>query len=599
MRGLLAALALALLAPDATALAAAPGHQVLVVYSTRRDAQVALVGERDLPRLIEEGLGGRLDYYAEFIDPARFGDPAYQSALAEFLRLKYVDHRFDLVVSIGDDALKFVGSHRDVFDGSPPLVFYGTSARVSRPANATGVVAEVNLAGSVALASTLDPDLAHVFVVNGSDGGDVQFEKLARAQLARFAPRLDIVYLIGLPSKELDGVLRSLPAHSAVYYLAVNQDKTGQYFHPLQYLDRVVAAAGAPTYSWVDSTMGRGVVGGSLKSQSAQMAAVAGAALRVLRGEAADSVPVAVRDLNVVQVDWRQLKRWGLSESTVPQGATVLFRDPTLLERYRPYVLTALVLLFAQTVLIALLLVQRARRRRAEARLIESQGRLRASYERIRDLGARLLHSQETERAYIARELHDDVSQQLALIEMDVKLLGSGGNTADRGFAAEALTRVQETGRSIRELSHRLHPARLRLIGLVGALNGLQAEVSHSGIQVTFTHENIPASLPPDLTLCLFRVAQETLQNAIKYSKATRVDVRLAGTPGALTLTAVDDGVGFDVGGAWSRGLGLLSMRERVEAIGGGLRIDSTPGAGTRLEVTVPLDAGRADSVAV
>ncbi len=598
MRALLLAAALASIAPDTVTFAADQQRQVLVVYSTRRDAQIALVGERDLPRLLEDGLGGRLDYYAEFVDPARFTDASYQSALAEFLRLKYVDHRFDLVISIGDEALKFVGSHRSVFDGSPPLVFYSTSPGGSKPANATGVVAQVNLADTVTLAATLDPKLAHVFVVNGSDAGDIDFEKLARAQLARFASRLDIVYLIGLPAPELDSALRSLPPHSAVYYLAVNQDKTGQYFHPLKYLDRVTAAASAPTYSWVDSTMGRGVVGGSLKSQPAQIAAVASAAVRVLRGEAADSVPVAVRDLNVVQVDWRQLRRWGLDESTVPEGASVLFREPTLLERYRPYVFSALVLVFAQTALIALLLVQRARRRRAEERLIESQGRRRASYERIRDLGARLLHSQETERAHIARELHDDVSQQLALVEMDVKLLGSGGGT-DQEFAAEALSRVQEAGRSIRDLSHRLHPAKLRLVGLVGALKGLQAEVSHSGIEVTFTPDNVPASLPPELTLCLFRVTQEVLQNAVKYSAARRVDVRLTGAAGVLTLTAVDDGVGFDVAAAWGRGLGLLSMRERVEAAGGDLRIDSTPGTGTRVEVTLALDASRADSVAV
>jgi signal transduction histidine kinase len=597
MGALLLAAALASFVQDGRAPVPETQRQILVVYSTRRDAQVALVGERDLPRLLEAGMGGRIDYYAEFIDPARFGDSSYQTALADFLRLKYTDHRFDLVLAIGDDALKFVSAHRDVFAASPPVVFYGTARDMPRPPNATGVVAESNLAGSVALAAALDPKLTHVFVINGFDTGDVAFEKIARAQLARFTPRLDIVYLIGMPTKDLEAVLRTLPAHSAVYYLAVNQDSTGQFFHPLQYLDRVVAAANAPTYSWVDSTMGRGVVGGSLKSQGAQMAAVAEMALRVLRGEAADTIPVSVRDLNVTEVDWHQLERWGLSESAVPAGATVLFREPTAWQRYRPYISTALAVLFAQTVLIAALLVHRSRRRRAEERLIESQGRLRTSYERIRDLGARLLQAQESERAHLARELHDDVSQQLALIEMDVKLLGSGGSP-DSSLAAEALTRVQDVGRSIRELSHRLHPAKLRLVGLVAALKGLQAEMSHSGLDVTFAHDNVPASLSPDLTLCLFRVTQEALQNAVKYSRARHVTVRLAGSPTGLTLTTVDDGVGFDVTAVWGRGLGLMSMRERVEAIGGGLHIDSAPGAGTRLEVNVPLDA-RADSVAV
>ena len=135
--------------------------------------------------------------------------------------------------------------------------------------------------------------------------------------------------------------------------------------------------------------------------------------------------------------------------------------------------------------------------------------------------------------------------------------------------------------------------------GLVDLHVHVYEGASHYGIEVTFTHENVPASLPPDLTLCLFRVAQEALQNAVKYSHARRVTLRLAGGPDSLVLSAVDDGTGFDVTGAWGRGLGLVSMRERVEAVGGVLQIQSSPGAGTRLEVTVPLGVGHAESVAV
>src|SRR5204863_9516238 len=83
-------------------------RQVLVVYSTRRDAQLALIGERELPRVLEDGLARRLDYYAEFVDPVRFPDPAYQAALGTFLRLKYRDHQFEVIIAIGDEAEAFV-----------------------------------------------------------------------------------------------------------------------------------------------------------------------------------------------------------------------------------------------------------------------------------------------------------------------------------------------------------------------------------------------------------------------------------------------------------------------------------------------------------
>src|SRR3954469_18952579 len=381
-------------------------RQVLVVYSTRRDAQVALVGERELPRIIEDGVGGRLDYYAEFIDPARFSDPAYQDALSTFLRTKYEDHRFELIVTVGADATAFADKHRDIFAGAPPVVFYGTSKAAPRPGNATGVIGELDLAGTVTLAATLDPTLQHVYVVSGADTGDRTTQRIAAEQLRGFQSRLEIVYFFGLPTRELEEKLRTLPPHSMVFYLIVGLDGAGQYFHPLRYLERVVAAANAPTYSWVDSTMGLGVVGGTLKSQSAQMEAVADLAVRVLRGERADAIPVAFPNLNANQIDWRQLHRWGLRESAVPAGAVVLFREPSLWERYRSYVVIALVLVIAQTALIAGLLVERRHRRKAEESLRANQAELRASYERIRDLGARLLRAQETERAHIARELH-------------------------------------------------------------------------------------------------------------------------------------------------------------------------------------------------
>jgi len=559
---------------------------------------VALIGERELPRIVEDGVGGRLDYYAEFIDPGRFSDPAYQDVLSTFLRKKYEDQRFELVVTVGREATAFADKHREIFAGAPPMVFYGTSKATPRPGNATGVIGEMDLAGTVTLAATLDPTLQHVYVVSGADTGDRTTQRIAAEQLRAFQSRLDIVYFSGLPTRELEEKLRTLPPHSMVFYLIVGLDGAGQYFHPLRYLERVVAAANAPTYSWVDSTMGLGVVGGTLKSQSAQMEAVADLAVRVLRGERADAIPVAVRNLNVNQIDWRQLRRWGLRESAVPAGAVVLFREPSLWERYRSYVVIALVLVIAQTALIAGLLVERRQRRKAEESLRANQAELRASYERIRDLGARLLRAQETERAHIARELHDDVAQQLALIEMDLALLASAQHVNSR-LTNEVVHRVQGVGRSIRDLSHRLHPAKLRLIGILVALKGLQAETAPSGIAVAFTHHDVPSSLPPDITLALFRVAQEALQNARKSSGARHVSIDLSATSATVSLTIEDDGRGFDVYTAWGKGLGLVSMRERVEGVGGRFEIQSTPGAGTRLSVHVPLGVPEHGSVAV
>jgi len=384
----------------------------------------------------------------------------------------------------------------------------------------------------------------------------------------------------------LESQLRALPPRSLVYYVLVNQDGAGENFNPLEYAERVARVSTAPVYSWVDSTLDRGVVGGSLKNQTAQVDAVAQVALRVLKGERADDIGVAVADFNRLQADWRALQKWGFSETRLPSGTAVLHREPTVWQRYRIYLLTAGGIVVAQTALIGGMLLQRRRRQHAEHEARRSQAELRASYDRIRDLGARLLTAQDQERARIARELHDDINQQVALLAIDLELLRS---SPSQKLAGEALARTESLARSVHDLSHRLHPAKLRLVGLVSGLKGIQQEMAAAGVPVMFTYEHVPAALPPEVTVCVFRVVQEALQNAVKYSGAQEIAVHLDGSPERLRLSIVDRGTGFDVHASWGKGLGLVSMTERVEAVGGSLDIQSHPGAGTRLEVTVPL----------
>ena len=320
-----------------------------------------------------------------------------------------------------------------------------------------------------------------------------------------------------------------------------------------------------------------------------QVDAVGRLARRVLSGEAADSIPVSAPNLNVNQVDWRQLRRWGIRESAVPLGTRVLFKELSVWDRYKVYILGATVVLLGQTLLIAGLLVQQRRRRQAEGQVRDGEEALRNSYDRIRDLGSRLLHAQDAERSRIARELHDDISQQVALLSIDLELLTGAIPADSEPLADEVLNRTQHIASSVHDLSHRLHPAKLRLMGLVAALRALQREMSRAEPTIELTHESVPAHLPSDLTVSLFRIVQEALQNAVKYSRARTVHVHLQGGPEGLGLAIWDDGVGFDVDSAWGKGLGLISIRERVEAVGGTLEIRSAPAAGACFTIHVPL----------
>jgi len=583
-RRLLVLAALISIAGVVPAAAQAPDRQkqVLVLYSTRRDSQIVVVADRELQRLFARDIPNGVDYYSEHFDQARFMHADYEAAFRDSLRLRYQLQRFDVVIAIGSIPLEFIERNRTALFKDSAVVFFADHSPPRRIANSTGLIVPLDLRSSLSLAAALQPDLQTVYVI--TDTG--VFEKDARSQFSSES-RFAVTFLSGLPTKDLEARLATLPGRSAVYYINVNRDGADQNFRPLDYLDRLTAVANAPVYSWVDSAMEHGVLGGSLKDQAVEARTVGELAVRVLRGEPADSIPVASLDLNVNQVDWRQLRRWGISEARVPAGTTIKFREPSPWDRYKIYILGAVAALFAQTALIAGLIAQRARRRQAEEQVRGSEIALRTSYERIRDLGARLLKAQEGERARIARELHDDLGQQVALLEIDLELMGRVVHGETRSMVDDVLLRAHRIGHSMHDLSHRLHPAKLRLIGLVAALQSLRQELSQSGVTITFHHADVPARLPVDLTVCLFRIVQEALQNAIQHSGARTAVVELTGGTD-LALTVVDDGAGFDVDAAWGKGLGLISMQERVEAIGGTFAIRSMPGSGTRVEVTVP-----------
>lgn len=566
--------------------------RVLALYSTRRDGQFSIVGERDLPRILQSSISNTVDYYAEFIDLSRSPDPGYRAAFRDFLRQKYNGVRFDAVIAMQASAINFVKDFGDDVFAGTPVVFLSNDQQVQRP-NSTGLVVQRNFAATVQFIRQLQPDVERIFVVTGDAATDRDYEKAVRQQLQPLgASGLSVEYLAGLSTTALDARLANLPKHSAVYYIIVSSTPDGVKPHPLNYVDHISQVANAPTYSWVDSTLDHGIVGGSLYSQDAAIERIGGLAARVLKGEAADSIAPVVVDLNSNEVDWRQLRRWRIDERRVPAGTRISFRQPTLWDEYEDYIIAAVTLVVMQSALIAGLLVQRSYRRRAEKELLESQSALIKSYERNRDLASRLLQAQESERSRIARELHDDICQRMLLLTIELE---SVARSSDRERAADAaLTVARDISSSLRDLSHELHPSRLRVIGLVSALESLCKELSHAGVTIAYTHRGVPETLPADVKLCLFRVAQEALQNALKYSQASELTVDITGSSRGLTLTVVDDGVGFDVEEAWRSGVGLGSMFERVQALGGSLELTSRPG--TRLVATLPLHVVQPDA---
>ena len=216
--------------------------------------------------------------------------------------------------------------------------------------------------------------------------------------------------------------------------------------------------------------------------------------------------------------------------------------------------------------------------------------------ESLADIGRKLIEAHEEERTWIARELHDDVNQRMALLAVELdrwnqQLPPSAVEFHDH--IHHAIQRLSDIATDIQALSHRLHSSKLEFLGIVAAARSFCKELSEQQkVEIDFSHTDIPRSVPKEISLCLFRVLQETLQNAVKHSGVRHIKVELRGTEGEIQLTVSDLGVGFDPQDAiHRRGLGLISMRERMQLVSGEISIKSQPGSGTTIHARVPFSS--------
>jgi two-component system sensor histidine kinase UhpB len=227
------------------------------------------------------------------------------------------------------------------------------------------------------------------------------------------------------------------------------------------------------------------------------------------------------------------------------------------------------------------------------AAMVEAQG----TQESLRRMGVRLIETQEQERRRIARELHDDLGQELALLQTNLGGLIEESDELLKPTLTELSNSLLHVATSAREISHGLYPSQLEYVGLAAAVARLCDEVrrgKHLSINVAVG--NLPKRLHPSVSLCLYRVAQEALHNIISHSRAGNVHVELGADSVRILLRIIDDGLGFDVRHV-AHGLGLPSMRERVRSVGGSIDITSRPKLGTRVEVTVPFPGGGSEDI--
>jgi signal transduction histidine kinase len=209
----------------------------------------------------------------------------------------------------------------------------------------------------------------------------------------------------------------------------------------------------------------------------------------------------------------------------------------------------------------------------------------------LSSVSRRLLHAQEQERARIARELHDDIGQRVALLAIELTNLSAGRpDSLDSSQTTKLQKQAVAITEDIQALSHELHSSKLELLGVTAAMKGFCDEFAEQQqVAVDFATRDVPDQLPPDTSLCLFRVLQEALHNSAKHSGVRHFEVQLWGAPDEIHLLVSDSGEGFDLEAARAgRGLGLVSMEERLKLVAGDLSIETQPRRGTRIHARAP-----------
>src|SRR5215470_10294482 len=349
--------------------------EVLLLHSERSDWEVNILEDRAIRSALKEGWPGPLDIYSEYMGPWELlAKPDYEMALHDFLGRKYKDRHFDVIIGVAEASLRFLRNHGgELFPNTPIVAFGGKDIIDEWGAGPpiTAVVGKLNFKGTADLILHLHPDLRQLIVLSGNSPSDHFFETLAKQELLPYADRVTVTYMSGLRLEEIQTRVSNLPQHSAILLITISGDGTTRKFLPDQVVAPLVKSSNAPIYGIAVSYLGKGIVGGSLLDQEGMGREAADLALRILRGERARDIPVYETKSIVAMVDWQQLRRWGIRESKLPPGTIVRFREPTPWDKYRPYILLALLVLTLQLAVILYLLVERRRRLRSQALLAE------------------------------------------------------------------------------------------------------------------------------------------------------------------------------------------------------------------------------------
>lgn len=582
-----AATALALLllvfAPPA---AAGPGPALPMINVVLIDGQdlgrpLLVQFQNELRQALSERNGGRIAVYLESAEVSRFPGADLSPGFDQWLQRKYADKNIDLVIASANLPLERVLSWRtSVWKGAPLVVGLLDPARAARLPAEPGVSALLwvpDVDHTMELVRAAFPSTKKILLVGGSAYGDLPGEWIRKQLEARSG--LEVVDAGSRPVAELDDFVASLAGDTAVFYSGVYSDSAGQGYQPHQVLASLSRQSSRPIVGLSPTYIDHGLLGGDIIDMASYARQLVDLGLRMKDNPGLLVPAVRVSQERQLTVDYRQLQRWNVPVDRLPAGTTVLYQPATLWQAHKASVVTVAIIGTLLTLALFALLAERARRRNAE--------------QELKSLSGQLLTNQEAERDRIAKDLHDDVNQRLALLA-----LGLDGIASSAAANLTLAKRAGVLGEEVRQLSSDVHaialqlrPPQLGATGLPSALRSLGLRMQdRAGVKVDVIESSWPKHLSSDIEIVLYRVVQEALQNVKKHSGAASVRIVLAVSRGDVEVSILDDGKGIDVDHVDAgEKLGLIGMRERLALVRGRLEVQRRAEAGTWVAARVPL----------
>jgi signal transduction histidine kinase len=581
-----------------------PRVLILYPYDERLPA-TSVAGERARTRLLE-ATAGKIDLFSEFLDMSRFRDKDHIANMARFLAQKYAPARPDVLIALGEEAINFIVANRAAIAPDAQIVFAGIgsdlAADLHLPDDVIGALTEFDITNTFALARNLQPDARQLVVMAGSGPFDKAWLEAARRDLPAVAPNYKTTYLTGLTIDEFADRAAKLPSDVILLVLTIFKDSSGQNFIPRVALEQVAKGSSVPTYGPYSTYIGHGIVGGSGVTFESMGEAVAGLALDALAGKPITDVVVP----QTYVADIRQLERWGLQESSLPEGTVVSFKDKSLWEEHQLEIIAVVAVLVLQGLIISALLVERSRRRAAE---VESRRRL---------LEVAHLNQSATAGALSASIAHE-LNQPLGAIRNNTAAaeIILGQETPDLDLIRQILADIRDDDQRASDIIQRLRGL-LKKRGDIdwqefdinevvkGALHILHGEAERRSVLVDFAQTARQLFVRADrvhvqqVILNLATNAMDAMQDTNPAQR--RLVLQTALSPGSKVAVSISDtGNGipseqllrvfetFFTTKSQGTGLGLSIARTLVETYGGKIWADNHPEGGAVVSFVLPL----------